>query len=66
MKLLDVFGLFGSKRDGGVGKRVRVSPASVFLLDGDAGVMRDPAGHEGFSSFDDALVLRRGGDAGTS
>lgn len=36
------------------------------LPDGNTGVMGDPAGHEGFSSFDDALVLRRRGDPGPS
>ena len=34
--------------------------------DGHAGVMRDAAGHHGFRSFDDALVLWGGGDPGAS
>lgn len=38
----------------------RVSP------DGDAGVVGDAARHDGLGPLDDALVLRRPGDAGAS
>lgn len=50
----------GEMRRTGAVSGPRVSP------DGDAGVVGDAARHDGLRPLDDALVLRRLGDAGAS